>query len=479
MTQGRRSFFYVFLTITAPCRIWGRGPPYCDCDGCDRMSKRGLRMRAGWRHDWNSADNEFARVIIPGPFCEPALVTSSPFVFLSTDHRERRRDDCSRYFPAHQRRCAILRSGIPDPWAEYLTLRGVPQVCRRANPEEVHLWRDHLDHVESLWGRLGLSLAQGIPDPWKNWPKCCSSQKLRPDACQRLKTRIPRTCRNRSNSCDSFLTQREAALQFYNCGDPKDMRAKSDSVLICRPRNNNEWHGPTFNIEELQQLYNVKALGPVECKSKTYFAEWGQEGERHDVASQPTKVSFRANKNRCITETVDGASYWTGLAEKSYLVLATLVFVYSWGPKDENCYTHPRTAMVYKFRPSKPLTTMSLVARALGEMILSPTLVPLLPLPWWRRGEGKGAGGCILEDGSRANIQPGPPLGTLVDPSLFTSRLTRSQISLKEELLLQHQELTAGPNGLVMCLTASTPRESCMMFQVLYECCPSPLDLLI
>nr|CAD7573438.1 unnamed protein product [Timema californicum] len=252
------------IKLLAPCRIWGRGTPYCDCDGCDRMSKRGLRMRAGWRHDWNSADNEFARVIIPGPFCEPALVTSSPFVFLSTDHRERRRDDCSRYFPAHQRRCAILRSGIPDPWAEYLTLRGVPQVCRRANPEEVHLWRDHLDHVEFLWGRIGLSLAQGIPDPWKNWPKCCSSQKRRPDACQRLKTIIPRTCRNRSNSCDSFLTQREAELQFYHCGDPKDMRAKSDSVLICRPRNKNEWHGPTFNTEEyfkLEEPYTLEYFG--------------------------------------------------------------------------------------------------------------------------------------------------------------------------------------------------------------------------
>nr|CAD7438319.1 unnamed protein product [Timema bartmani] len=240
--------------------ILERGPPYCDCDGCDRMSKRGLRMRAGWRHDWNSTGNEFVRVIIPGPFSEPALVTSSPFVFLSTDHRVRRRDDCSRYFPAHQRRCAILRSGIPDPWAEYLTLRGVPQVCRRANPEEVHLWRDHLDHVESLWGRLGLSLAQGIPDPWKNWPKCCSSPKRRPDACQSLTTRSPRTCRNRSNSCDSFLMQREAELPFYDCGDPKDMRAKSDSVLICKPIKKNECHGPKFNIDECN--FTISHLEP-------------------------------------------------------------------------------------------------------------------------------------------------------------------------------------------------------------------------
>nr|CAD7461794.1 unnamed protein product [Timema tahoe] len=42
----------------------------------------------------------------------------------------------------------------------------------------------------------------------------------------------------------------------------------------------------------------------------------GREGERRGVASQPT-ISFRANKNRWITETVDGASYRTGLAEKS------------------------------------------------------------------------------------------------------------------------------------------------------------------
>nr|CAD7447487.1 unnamed protein product [Timema bartmani] len=37
----------------------------------------------------------------------------------------------------------------------------------------------------------------------------------------------------------------------------------------------------------------------------------GGEGERHGVASQPTKVSFRTNKNRWITDTVDDASYRT------------------------------------------------------------------------------------------------------------------------------------------------------------------------
>nr|CAD7423675.1 unnamed protein product [Timema monikensis] len=50
----------------------------------------------------------------------------------------------------------------------------------------------------------------------------------------------------------------------------------------------------------------------VEC-------EFQRAGERHGVASQPTKVSFRANKNKWITETVDGASHQTSLAEKSYV----------------------------------------------------------------------------------------------------------------------------------------------------------------
>nr|CAD7444515.1 unnamed protein product [Timema bartmani] len=45
----------------------------------------------------------------------------------------------------------------------------------------------------------------------------------------------------------------------------------------------------------------------------------GLEGERRGMASQPTKVFLHANKNRWITETVDGARYRTGLAEKLYV----------------------------------------------------------------------------------------------------------------------------------------------------------------
>nr|CAD7429169.1 unnamed protein product [Timema monikensis] len=37
----------------------------------------------------------------------------------------------------------------------------------------------------------------------------------------------------------------------------------------------------------------------------------GREGERRGVASQPTKLSFRTNKNKWITKNVDGTSYRT------------------------------------------------------------------------------------------------------------------------------------------------------------------------
>nr|CAD7588888.1 unnamed protein product [Timema genevievae] len=58
----------------------------------------------------------------------------------------------------------------------------------------------------------------------------------------------------------------------------------------------------------------------------TYTCLLTPVGERRGVASQPTKVSFRANKNRWITETVDGASYWTGDKDRLKKSLLRLQF---------------------------------------------------------------------------------------------------------------------------------------------------------
>nr|CAD7593710.1 unnamed protein product [Timema genevievae] len=70
---------------------------------------------------------------------------------------------------------------------------------------------------------------------------------------------------------------------------------------------------------EIEVRISVRPLALSSASLKPILWDGGREGERRGVASQPTKVSFRANKNRWITETVDGASYRTDLAEKSYL----------------------------------------------------------------------------------------------------------------------------------------------------------------
>nr|CAD7424805.1 unnamed protein product [Timema monikensis] len=63
----------------------------------------------------------------------------------------------------------------------------------------------------------------------------------------------------------------------------------------------------------------LRSLALLTACLKPILWDGGREGERCVVASQPTKVSFRVNKNRWIKETVDGASYQTGLVEKSYV----------------------------------------------------------------------------------------------------------------------------------------------------------------
>nr|CAD7201461.1 unnamed protein product [Timema douglasi] len=62
----------------------------------------------------------------------------------------------------------------------------------------------------------------------------------------------------------------------------------------------------------------LRPLGLSSASLKPILWDGGREGERRGVASQPTIVSFRANKNRWILETLDGASYRTGLAEKNH-----------------------------------------------------------------------------------------------------------------------------------------------------------------
>nr|CAD7196494.1 unnamed protein product [Timema douglasi] len=63
--------------------------------------------------------------------------------------------------------------------------------------------------------------------------------------------------------------------------------------------------------EAAQQVEKELPLALSSASLKPILWDDGRKGERLGVASQPTKVSFRANENRWITENVDGTRYWT------------------------------------------------------------------------------------------------------------------------------------------------------------------------
>nr|CAD7442289.1 unnamed protein product [Timema bartmani] len=76
---------------------------------------------------------------------------------------------------------------------------------------------------------------------------------------------------------------------------------------------------PTAPSPTTTHFMFLRPLALSSASLKPILWDGGWEGERRGVASQPTKVSFRANNNRWITEIVDSASYRTGLKEKSYV----------------------------------------------------------------------------------------------------------------------------------------------------------------
>ncbi|CAG2059132.1 unnamed protein product [Timema podura] len=78
----------------------------------------------------------------------------------------------------------------------------------------------------------------------------------------------------------------------------------------------------------LRPPHTPLALSSVSLKPNLW--DGGREGERRDMTSQPTKVSFRTNKNRLITETrqVQGVSRVTIRKSKNILFVINKPDVY-------------------------------------------------------------------------------------------------------------------------------------------------------
>lgn len=124
-------------------------------------------MQSGWHHNWIKPRQSKSRgtmnvhAVIPGGFDTPRLLKASPFVISAPSTSAEYENMTSK-----------LRTGIPDPWAEYLAFS---EICgKRAgkkNQKEYQMHSANLKITKAIWQRFGVSLDQGIPDPSKSIPR--------------------------------------------------------------------------------------------------------------------------------------------------------------------------------------------------------------------------------------------------------------------------------------------------------------------
>lgn len=131
--------------------------------------KENWKKQPFWRYEWTSpklfaSDGNFGiHEVVHGPFASPRLVKASPCVFLDSA--------TSNISSCASDRKTRFRSGIPDPWNEYLALRGYcTSYDKKIAKRHLRLGCDRVRLTEAVWNDLGLTLTQGIPDPWKNSP---------------------------------------------------------------------------------------------------------------------------------------------------------------------------------------------------------------------------------------------------------------------------------------------------------------------
>ena len=149
--------------------------------------------RAIWQHEWtsprhlSSRENFGVHQIVHGPFQTPKLIKASPCVVNCQPTQEPLLADVNS-----RRNFSGIRRGIPDPWIEYLALRGFcGEHDRKTVRRHLKLGCDSVRLTEAVWNDLGLSLVQGIPDPWKESPyETKSFIKRKKKSSQKRKSKI-------------------------------------------------------------------------------------------------------------------------------------------------------------------------------------------------------------------------------------------------------------------------------------------------
>nr|CAD7589358.1 unnamed protein product [Timema genevievae] len=112
-----------------------------------------------------------------------------------------------------------------------------------------------------------------------------------------------------------IITPTHRCSSFFNKERYVDISASRDTFTFSSSWNSLIFSASLLLNESISLISTVLSSAPLALSSgslKPILWDGGREGERCGVASQPTKVSLRTNKNGWITETVDGASYRAG-----------------------------------------------------------------------------------------------------------------------------------------------------------------------
>ncbi|XP_076233390.1 uncharacterized protein LOC143178554 [Calliopsis andreniformis] len=212
-----------------------------DKKAAGKRSSRECKIRTGWTQEWTCSKllrrKKYLDVheVVRGPFSVPKLLTTQPFVAVSSCQVNEVNDTATNF--------RNKRNGIPDTWREYLISKGycdVTNACDSRKDSIPCYVRCHA--TDTLWNELGLPFVQGIPDPWKSRllsqgrsTKCCRQR------CTRNKKVSTQTASNYDGDDEADVDRN--AKKYGQCKkkrveaykhDSKDAKAESNLQYVER-----------------------------------------------------------------------------------------------------------------------------------------------------------------------------------------------------------------------------------------------------
>lgn len=121
------------------------------------------RLECAWIYQFAPVPKDIqATAVVKGPFSSTLLMETTPIIEMLVN------------LPKNRERVS-LRTGIPDSWSEFVLFEYLKNLkaLKSVKNETALKWcsKNNLKITEDLHKQFHLPFQQGIPDPWKNWPK--------------------------------------------------------------------------------------------------------------------------------------------------------------------------------------------------------------------------------------------------------------------------------------------------------------------